>query len=234
MGIFGRKQSPSQSPLAIEERPAPNPDPVFGELNPELFAPLPQKRGLFGGGLGKALGTVAGVAMMGPAYFAFQQGRKDGAARRAGEMEDAEVNRRYKEALIAQSANPETFEDDIDPETGQLRGQRNLRTREYKPVRDGVNAPAFLQEADALGIPREDAIAIWKQRYSRPEPVVQVAGPQGPMYVSRTDAIGKPAYVKPPASRSGGSATKAQATRVVGGKAYYKVNGAWYDNPEGR
>jgi hypothetical protein len=30
------------------------------------------------------------------------------------------------------------------------------------------------------------------------------------------------------------SGGKAAATRVVGGKAYYKINGAWYDNPEGR
>lgn len=32
---------------------------------------------------------------------------------------------------------------------------------------------------------------------------------------------------------TGGGSGKVQATRSVGGKAYYKVNGRWYDNPEG-
>ncbi|MES2497124.1 MAG: hypothetical protein V4618_13505 [Pseudomonadota bacterium] len=38
---------------------------------------------------------------------------------------------------------------------------------------------------------------------------------------------------KAPGSGGGGSGT-VKSTRVVNGKAYYKVNGEWYDNPEGR
>lgn len=60
MGMFGKSRVQAQEPYV------PNPDPVFGELNPALTAPMPKKRGLFGGGLGKALGTVADVMMYGP------------------------------------------------------------------------------------------------------------------------------------------------------------------------
>lgn len=37
---------------------------------------------------------------------------------------------------------------------------------------------------------------------------------------------------KAPGSGGGGGTVK--STRVVNGRAYYKVNGEWYDNPEGR
>jgi hypothetical protein len=59
MGMFGRKQS------AVAEPYTPNPDPIFGELNPALTAPMPKKRGLFGN-IGKAASLVGDALMYGP------------------------------------------------------------------------------------------------------------------------------------------------------------------------
>lgn len=42
-----------------------------------------------------------------------------------------------------------------------------------------------------------------------------------------------PTYGQTHPSAGGGRAARPTATRVVGGKAYYKVHGQWYDNPEG-
>jgi len=49
---------------------------------------------------------------------------------------------------------------------------------------------------------------------------------------NRQDLRATPTYAQSHPKAAGGG--KTTATRVVNGKAYYKIGGAWYDNPEGR
>lgn len=199
MGIFGGQRL--QQPVDEDTNPyTAHSDPVWGEIDPRLTAPMPQKRGLFGN-VGKVLRTVGDVAMFGPFAGMAREGIERGREMHQQRLLDAESDRAYKDAIAAKALQPDAQWEPFD--ANGARYQRNTVTGEVKAF-PGQNdsVPAFIQEARALGIPDAEAIEIWKQRYSRPEPVVQVAGPNGPVFVPRSDAIGKPAYVRPPAPRS--------------------------------
>lgn len=60
------------------------------------------------------------------------------------------------------------------------------------------------------------------------------ASVMAPIIQLKTDAAQEVKQTVPGKAAGSGGGGGASSTRVVNGRAYYKINGAWYDNPEGR
>lgn len=100
MGLFGSKRR-----QAVDEPYTPNPDPIYGELDPRLTAPMPQKRGMFGG-VGKVLGGVGDVLMYGPFVKQAHENRDYRRRLREAEIESelAQAAKLRRDAAMAKTA----------------------------------------------------------------------------------------------------------------------------------
>lgn len=164
------------------------------------------------GSIGDALMAQAGMQPLYAQAMEYQRGEPD-----------RELERELKRAQIEAKAVPRVIETGrggviaIDPRTGA-------------PVweREGAPETTTLQRNfeyfNSLPEDQQKLLRPMMSGYGFTDEGIQAAG-------QRQAATSAAAKYRAP---SGGGGGKVQATRSVGGTAYYKVNGRWYDNPEGR
>lgn len=127
---------------------------------------------------------------------------------------------------------PETFDNGPD------RVEYDANTGQSKVAYQGKDD--WTRYADSLGLqPGTPEYAAAQKDYA-----LRAQGPSGfanqQALIQQRGAMqqslkGMPTYQQahPSAGGGGGKAPRPTQTRVVGGRAYYKIRGQWYDNPEG-
>jgi hypothetical protein len=195
----------------------------------------PKSGGL--GGLAGILSTVGDLLAYGP-FIGQAHARQARAARQddmQAQMQQAQLaamTAKQNRNQILQGPNGAVFS--VDPDT-------NAFTQLHAPEAPITQDPPAVQIARAAGL--QPGTQEWMRAltaaipgYGNTEPVLQQKNALTLGQIGARTA-GSLAVKRTPGARAGGGSggvMKAAATRVVGGKAYYKVGGAWYDNPEGK
>jgi len=121
-----------------------------------------------------------------------------------------------------------------DPDTGsfQMVQQPQAPLAKPTPLQENINVlkqyNPTMSDADIAKIV-ERAIP----GYANSEAVISARNAADLAKIDRRVA-GSLAVKRTPGGRAPGAAAKTTMTRVVGGKPYYKIGGAWFDNPEGK
>lgn len=238
MAMFGNAFRPRGFVGEIEPGSAPAVDPMGIMPGDQPFPPQMQPRGGMFGRIGKRMGGFADrlsnpgkLGQLG-AYLMAASGNPLGEAilgvqQQRREDEEAEVQNYYRAAMAKKALEPDAKWETVNGPDGKPMGQRNTVTGEMKAYPGRDTEPSGAREFEYFqGLTPEQ-----QQQYLRlRQPVPFQYTPQG------IDAVVEQARRTQPfkGTSGGGSVPKPAATRVVNGVAYYKVNGAWYDNPEGR
>jgi hypothetical protein len=249
-GLFGGGSSPALSP--VWDAPAPEVPSLGQSLMAAPVASMQAipdaKPSFFGeGGTGRAIGGAIGDFLlqssgMRPIYAPMMQQRVE----RQQMLADEERRNAREDNKPRFFENPLGDYIQFDPASGQSNVVYDAPDKPVTPTALEQNLALArrlnpqLTDAQAFDLVKR-AIPGAAYDLSLQQPLIDArtaasvgAATARSNLALRNKAAPSYAQLHPKAGGGGRGGSRASATRVVGGKAYYKIGGAWYDNPEGR